>query len=101
MRKDGERRGVRAGIFEYIKKCDEDSISARNLDFSIEMFGNSQLVLYGCRRILKYTFEEMILEAKNFDICISGHCLNCAAYHLHGVEISGEIEDIKFLLRGK
>lgn len=100
MRKNNDRPNKRVGIFEYIKKCDDDSLLSRNLDFSLEMFGNTQLVLYGCRRILKYTFEEMILEAKNFDVSILGRCLNCCAYHIHGVEISGDIEDIKFIMRG-
>lgn len=95
------KRGEKGlGIFEYIKKHDNDGLLRVNLDFSMEMFGNTQIVLYGCRRILKYTYEEMILEAKNFDVSISGSCLNCAAYHIQGVEISGNIEDIKFILRG-
>ncbi len=83
-------------FMDYIKKNDE-GLLGRNLDFSLEMFGNTSLVLYGCRRILKYTTEEMILRAKNFDVSVSGENLNCSVYHVQGVEISGVIEQIKFI----
>lgn len=100
MKRGTDGRSKKLGIFEYIKKYDEETFVSGNIDFSLEMFGNTQLVLYGCRRIIRYTFEEMILEAKNFDVRIVGHCLVPSAYHMHGVEISGDIEDIEFITRG-
>ena len=90
----------RYGIFEYIKKRDEDQLFSRDLSFSLEMTGNSQLILYGCRKIRKYSCDEMIFEAKNFDVSVLGDGLNCTVYHIQGVEISGDIQSIKFIARG-
>ena len=91
----------RHGIFEYIKRRDSDQLFSWDLSFSLEMIGNSELMLYGCREIKKYSCEEMIFEAKNFDVSVSGECLNCAVYHVQGVEISGDIRSIKFIVRGE
>lgn len=88
------------GIFEYIKRRDSDQLFSRDLSFSLEMVGNSQLILYGCREIKKYSCDQMIFEAKNFDVLVSGERLNCAVYHVQGVEISGDIQSVKFMARG-
>lgn len=96
MKKEGSCQKKRLGIFDYIKKCDNTDLGLGGLDFSLEAFENSRIVLYGCRRIIKYTFSEMILETRKFNVCIYGSTLNCSAYHVHGVEISGEIDNIKF-----
>ncbi len=97
MSKRSDGSGKKARLIEYIQKNDSDSLLSRDLDFSLEMFGNTQLVLYGCRRILKYSSEEMIFSSKKFDVLITGKLLNCAVYHIQGVEITGNIESIKFI----
>ncbi len=83
-------------LLQYIMD-NEDMLFSRDLAFSLEMFGNGHLVLYGCRKILKYSSSEMIFSAKDFDVSVAGEQLNCAVYHIQGVEISGDIRKIEFI----
>ena len=99
-REKGEARSKRT-IKELVARCDRDGYLTSDLGFSLEMISNSNLVLYGCRKILKYTASEMVFRAKSFDIAIGGEDLFCAVYHIDGVEITGKIEEIRFICEGK
>lgn len=94
--KEKNRGGVRQRLSDYIKKNEGDLLTSGDLDFSLEAFGNSSVFIRGVKRILKYTAEEMILRAKDFDIIISGRNLNCDVYHLGGIEITGRVSSINF-----
>lgn len=96
MSKENRGESKKKRLLQYIKEND-DGLFSRDLDFSLEMFGRTHLVLYGCRKIVKYTRDEMVFRAKDFDISVSGVNLSCAVYHVQGVEISGDIEEIKFI----
>lgn len=95
--KDKKRGGARQRLTDYIKKNEGDLLISDDLDFSLEAFGNSSVFIKGVERIMKYTAEEMILRAKDFDIVVSGKDLNPAVYHLGGVEITGRVSSISFV----
>ncbi len=95
--KDKNRGGVRQRLSDYVKKNEGDLFVSGDLDFSLETFSNSSVFIRGVKRILKYTAEEMVLRARDFDIVISGIDLNCAVYHLGGVEITGRVSSINFV----
>ena len=90
------KKGIRERISHYIKKNETDLLCSGELDFSLEMFGNSSLFICGINRILKYTESEIILKAKEFNVEIFGKGLNCSVYHVQGIEITGNIEEIRF-----
>ena len=90
----------RSRILEYIKSKNNESIMPRATNFSIEVLDNREMLLRGCKRILKYTEQQIILSTKVFDILVGGEDLRCATYHIDGVEIDGDIREIKFVLRG-
>ena len=62
----------------------------------IEVRGRELLLVSGCRRILKYSSEEIMLKLKGFCVCIDGRGLLCTAYHYGSVSIEGEICNISF-----
>lgn len=100
MRENRDNVSGKSRILDYINHFREDGLLNGDLAFSLEMLDNTDMLLRGCRQIVKYTANEMILRAKRFDVSVSGEGLKCATYHLEGVEIEGEIREIKFILRG-
>lgn len=64
--------------------------------FGVEMRGRGLLFLQGCKRIIKYSPEEMILAAKGFDVSIKGERLVCTTYYGGTVTVEGRIDKIDF-----
>lgn len=64
--------------------------------FRLEIRGRNQLFIWGCRRILKYSEDEMVMSAKGFSVAIRGERLICSAYHEGGVSIEGYICGVDF-----
>ncbi len=61
-------------------------------EFRIEMRGRGLLYVYGCRRILKYSRDEMIVAAKAFDVKVLGENLTCSFFYGGAVAIEGVIK---------
>ena len=62
----------------------------------IEMRGKNVLMVNGCRKILKYSTEEIDLRLKGFCLCVRGHGLQCTAYHYGSVSVEGDICCLSF-----
>ena len=62
----------------------------------LEMRGRSTLLLSGCRRIIKYTPQEITLGVKGFFVSIAGAGLICTTYHYGSVTVEGLICSISF-----
>ncbi len=60
----------------------------------IELRGRNTLFMQGCRRILKYSPDEMIMAAKGFSVSVKGERLICSTYHDGAVSIDGMIASI-------
>ena len=89
----GERRG-------FIELLAQKTALPSDLilgDFRLEIRGRSTLFMQGCRRILKYSPEEMIMAAKGFDVDIKGRRLVCTSYHDGTVTVEGVIGSLEFL----
>ena len=62
----------------------------------LEMRGRGTLMLTGCRRIIKYTPQEIIIGTKDFFIVAAGSELICTTYHYGSVTVEGHICSISF-----
>jgi hypothetical protein len=65
-------------------------------EFRIVMRERHTLFLHGCRRIIKYSPEEICVAAKGFSVIVAGRGLICSAYHAGTVTVDGYIENIGF-----
>ncbi len=63
---------------------------------SMEITGNSEAVIWGCRSILVYTEELIRLETREKDIVIEGEGLGCPAYGGGSIVISGRFRRISY-----
>ena len=79
------------GFLEYLAVRTELPSDALAGDIRIEIRGRNTLFMQGCRRILKYSPEEMILAAKGLAVRIRGRRLICSTYHDGTVTIDGSI----------
>ena len=64
--------------------------------FRLEIRGRNNVIVHGCRRILKYSPDEMILSIKGFSVSIEGERLVCSAYLDGAVCIDGYINGVRF-----
>ncbi len=64
-------------------------------EFRLEMRGRRELYIFGGKRILKYSDNEMVIRAKAFDVFIGGERLTCASYHQSGIVIKGTVKSIE------
>lgn len=84
----------RGGIVEYLAMKTELPTDLLAGEFRIELRGRNTLFVQGCRRIVKYSPEEMIFAAKGFEVSVSGENLVCSTYHDGTVTIDGYIGGI-------
>ena len=82
------------GFIEYLATKAELPSDALTGEFRIELRGRNTLFMQGCRRILKYSPEEMIMASKSFEVSIKGQRLVCSAYCGGAVTVDGAIEGI-------
>jgi len=66
----------------------------------MEMRGQSELMLQGCRKIAIYTEEEIVLVLRKGRVRIRGNRLSCISYHACKIEICGWITCVDFLNTG-
>lgn len=62
----------------------------------IELRGRTELCLGGCRRILKYSEDEMIFEICDGSVCVRGEKLSANSYLAGTVGVRGYIESVSF-----
>ncbi len=62
----------------------------------LEMQGQNELRLQGCRKILVYTDEKMVLRLRRGCLQIMGRRLVCTSYHAGCVVIGGWITALRF-----
>ncbi len=62
----------------------------------LEMRGQSELTLQGCRRIAVYTAEEIVLCLRRGSVRIGGKRLTCLSYHAGRITVHGWITEITF-----
>ena len=65
-------------------------------EFRLEMRGRNTVILNGCKRILEYSPNKMMLSAKSWSFSIIGERLVCTSYHDGAICIEGYIKDIVF-----
>jgi sporulation protein YqfC len=64
--------------------------------FHIELEGNIELVLDGCKGILEYEDERIKICTDTLAVCISGDRMNIKTYNQEQIVISGKILSIEF-----
>ena len=97
MNKDGDKSNKdKIGFFEYLAIKGDISCDTFNGELHVEMRGLNTMYVQGCRRILKYSPEEMILAAKGTEVCIKGERLVCSSYHDGTVCVNGKIDAVLF-----
>lgn len=60
------------------------------------MRNNRILSVHGCRKILKYSTETIILLLSDRIMTVRGKCLTCISYYVGAVGIEGEIEGLDY-----
>ena len=63
----------------------------------MEMCGQNELRLQGCRQILVYTAEEIILRLRRGSVRVCGRRMICSSYHAGCAVIEGWIEGVSFV----
>ncbi len=95
MSKQGQK-GDKRGLVEYLSVKAELPSDALAGEARIEIRGKNLLFVNGCRRILKYSPELIILSVKNDSVHIMGERLICTSYHAGAVSIEGCIFGVSF-----
>ena len=84
------------GFLEFLAVNAELSSDVLGGDFRIELRGRSTLFMQGCKRILKYSPNEMIMSARGSAVIIEGERLVCSTYHGGTVTVEGNILAVRF-----
>ena len=92
----GRKKGKRMGAAEWLEK--RFDITPDLLDgVRIEIRGQNKLLLQGCRRILKYGEEEMLLDLGKTRLRVSGERLWCTSFISGALGVGGHISSIQFV----
>ena len=91
----GRKKGKRMGAAEWLEK--RFDITPDLLDgVRIEIRGQNKLLLQGCRRILKYGEEEMLLDLGKTRLRVSGERLWCTSFISGALGVGGRIRAVSF-----
>ncbi len=63
-------------------------------EFRLELRGSREMYICGCKKILEYSEERIVIRAKLFNVVIEGHELECASFHCSGIVVEGSIKSI-------
>ena len=98
MNKDSNKNsGERRGVLELLAQKTQLPVDALSGEFRIELWGRNLLFMQGCRRILKYSPEEMVLQAKGFEVSVKGRRLVCTTYHDGAITLDGVIDGVELM----
>ena len=91
MKKKSEGN-IRKGLFGML-----DMPLGRGYDgVRIEILGDSEAIVSGCRGVSEYHPEKVILKLKRQYLHIGGRHLDCITYFDKTVEVKGRIESLLF-----
>ena len=79
------------GIKKFIEDKTELPSDILEGEFSAEIRERGVLYMRGCRRIIKYSPNEMIMAARGFEVRIRGEGLICTSYNCGAITVEGEI----------
>ena len=96
MSKNNNEKSGKRGVIEYLTVKTELPSDILSGSFRLEIRGRNQMYLHGCRRIIKYSPDEMILSSADFSVIIRGCRLICSAYYGGTVCIEGMIDGFEF-----
>ena len=91
-----KKKEERRSLLEYLSVTGDIGGDSLAGDLYLEMRGRNSLIIKGCRRILAYSPECIILKAKKDTITIKGKRLACTSYHSGSVGIEGAIFSLIF-----
>lgn len=80
---------IRHGLSEKLE-LPEDSLG---VTYRLQLIGNT-VILTGCRKLLKYKSEEIVVLTKEATISFSGCHLKCVYFFEGTIELCGEISAI-------
>lgn len=86
-----KRKNKENGIFDRLKRIADIPGEVGN-GFSLNMRGDREVYISGCRRILEYSREKIVLSIKGFSLVIIGEGLICSSYFDRSVGIEGRID---------
>ena len=61
----------------------------------IEIVSNSTVKVNGCRRIVEYSSDKVILSMKEYDLTVTGRELTLSSYGENTAAVSGAILSVK------
>ena len=96
MKKKTNTEKRRGGIVEYLSVKAELPSDVLSGEMRIELRGRNTLFVHGCKRIIKYSAEEMILGMKSTALHVAGDRLICTTYHSGVVTVEGFVKKISF-----
>jgi len=97
MSKDSNKKQKgKMNFFEYLAVKGDISCDVLQGDLHVEIRGVNTIYLRGCRRIIKYSPDEMQIAAKGVDVSIKGERLVCSSYHDGAVCINGKIDSVNY-----
>ena len=99
-KKRGNGRDKRS-FFEYVSDKLDLPSDLFSGECAIEIRGRTNVTVRGCRRILRYSKEEIRLAMSHFDVRVRGKHLDCSAYFAGAIRIDGEVEAVDFPPREK
>ena len=91
-----KQKEEKRGFIEYLSMKAELPSDAVAGEVRIELRGRNLLFLCGCRRILKYTPELIVLSVKGGTVSVTGERLICTSYHSGTISIEGAISSVSF-----
>lgn len=75
----------------------EDFKRTRNKHSDIQLTDNTELILDGCRRVVRYDENDICLELPTVGVEVVGMKLKLHNFSLGGIIIEGEIHSISFI----
>ena len=63
----------------------------------IEMKGRNCMKIRGCRKIISYSPNKVVMKMKREVICVIGKRLTCLTYFAGAVSVEGIIDSVSFL----
>lgn len=89
------KKGDKMGAAEWLEKkfdISPDLLSG----IRIEIRGQNRLLLEGCRKILKYGEEEMLLDLGKVRLRVRGKRLWCTSFISGALGVGGQITSVSF-----